>query len=99
LVIRMTQVFAGTDLRLMATTLARMRQGLKVVGAVPEFRHGHQRVAALEDRLESAVSPALHEALHARNAPKAQELCEILVAIGRFDAAQRTYVAAHTVRG
>jgi len=45
------------------------------------------------------VSPALHEALHARNAPKAQELCEILVAIGRFDAAQRTYVAAHTVRG
>jgi hypothetical protein len=57
------QVFAGTDLRLMATTLARMRQGLKVVGAVPEFRHGHQRVAALEDRLESAVSPLLTQPL------------------------------------
>lgn len=63
LVVGESQVFAGTDLRLMATTLARMRQGLKVVGAVPEFRHGHQRVAALEDRLESAVSPLLTQPL------------------------------------
>jgi hypothetical protein len=51
-------------------------QGLKVVGAVPEFRHGHQRVAALEDRLQAAVSPALQQALQTRNAPQVSRLNE-----------------------
>jgi len=88
------EVFAGSDLKLMANTLARMRRGLKVVGEVPEFKHGHERVAALEDRLEAMVSPALYDALYAHDSQQAQELCEILVVIGRYSALERQYTTS-----
>eukprot|EP00241_Pyramimonas_parkeae_P016908 CAMPEP_0114299448 /NCGR_PEP_ID=MMETSP0059-20121206/12979_1 /TAXON_ID=36894 /ORGANISM="Pyramimonas parkeae, Strain CCMP726" /LENGTH=798 /DNA_ID=CAMNT_0001421921 /DNA_START=64 /DNA_END=2460 /DNA_ORIENTATION=+ len=87
-------VFAGTDLKLMASTLVRMRRGLKVVGSVPEFNNGRERVAALEDRLESVVGPALAEALGSHDASKAQELCDILVAIGRYSALEKQYIVS-----
>eukprot|EP00854_Cymbomonas_tetramitiformis_P021736 gene21736-26142_t len=87
------EVFAGKDLKLMANTLARMRRGLQVVGAVPEFKHGRDRVAALEERLENVVAPALNEALTSHNSDKARELRNILVAIGRYSAVERQYVS------
>ena len=78
----------------MADTLVRMRRGLKVVGSVPEFNNGRERVEALEDRLETVVAPALADALGKHNAPKAQELCSILVAIGRYSALERQYTVS-----
>mmetsp|Transcript_24524 Transcript_24524/g.33821 ORF Transcript_24524/g.33821 Transcript_24524/m.33821 type:complete len:803 (+) Transcript_24524:165-2573(+) len=88
------EVFAGTDLKKMAQTLNQMTKGLKVVGLVPEFKSGHERVAALEDRLEAVVTPVLSEALATQNSHKASELCEILVAIGRYSCLERLYTQA-----
>ena len=80
----------------MAETLVRMRRGLRVVGSgeLPEFDNGRERVAALEDRLETLVAPALAEALAAHQAARAQELCSILTAIGRYSALERQYTAS-----
>jgi hypothetical protein len=48
--------------------------GTQVVGSVPEFKHGHERVAALEDRLEAMVSPALYDALYAHDSQQVSHL-------------------------
>jgi len=47
----------------MADALVRMKRGLAIVGDVPEFADGRDRIAVLESRLESAARPALLRAL------------------------------------
>ena len=61
-----THVLTG-NLTKIAQTLASMRRCLAVVGNVPEFAGGKQKLVVLEDRLESMVLPQLTDALKARN--------------------------------
>ena len=56
-------VFNGENVSNMADALVRMKRGLAIVGDVPEFADGRDRIAVLESRLESAARPALLRAL------------------------------------
>ena len=56
-------VFNGENVSNMADALVRMKRGLEIVGDVPEFADGRDRIAVLESRLENAARPALLRAL------------------------------------
>ena len=56
-------MFNGENVSNMADALVRMKRGLAIVGDVPEFADGRDRIAVLESRLESAARPALLRAL------------------------------------
>eukprot|EP00198_Chlamydomonas_reinhardtii_P012600 XP_001701937.1 component of oligomeric golgi complex 7 [Chlamydomonas reinhardtii] len=55
LFVKVEEVFAAGDLPKVAEILASMRRSLSLVGDVPEFRAGRQKLRALEDRLQTQV--------------------------------------------
>lgn len=84
-------VFASGNIRAMSDALARMKRGLAVVGDVPEFADGQDKVNAFEHKLEGIVRPALVTALESQNSTAARELGDVLRATGRGSALESTY--------
>lgn len=84
-------VFASGNIRAMSDALARMKRGLAVVGDVPEFADGQDKVNAFEHKLEGIVRPALVTALESQNSTAARELRDVLRATGRGSALESTY--------
>ena len=84
-------VFASGNIRSMSEALSRMKRGLAVVGEVPEFADGQDKVDAFEHKLEGIVRPALVTALESQNSTAARELRDVLRATGRDGALESTY--------
>ncbi|KAK9845796.1 hypothetical protein WJX81_002638 [Elliptochloris bilobata] len=91
---RVEVVFAGGDLQRMAATLASIRHGLALVGAVPEFKGGRARLALLEERFEALMEPALAGALARRDGGHVGQLASLLADAGRSANVERLYIAA-----
>lgn len=64
------EVFAAGDLPRVADMLSSMRRSLSLVGDVPEFRAGRQKLHQLEDRLQGLIEGSLADAL-AASTPRA----------------------------
>jgi len=84
-------IFASGNIRNMSESLARIKRGLAVVGDVPEFADGQDKVDAFEHKLEGVVRPALVMALESQNGTAARELRDVLRATGRGTALESTY--------
>jgi len=84
-------IFASGNIRNMSESLARIKRGLAVVGDVPEFADGQDKVDAFEHKLEGVVRPALIMALESQNGTAARELRDVLRATGRGTALESTY--------
>ncbi|KAG2435213.1 hypothetical protein HXX76_007296 [Chlamydomonas incerta] len=94
LFVKVEEVFAAGDLPKVAEILASMRRSLSLVGDVPEFRAGRQKLRALEDRLQTQVEGSLGEAL-ARGADDEamRKLCGLLLAVDRYGTIESLYVS------
>ena len=84
-------IFASGNIRSMSDALARMKRALAVVGDVPEFADGQDKVNAFEHKLEGIVRPALVTAFESHNSTAARELRDVLLATGRGSALESTY--------
>lgn len=84
-------IFASGNIRNMSEALARMKRALAVVGDVPEFADGQDKVNAFEHKLETIVRPALVTALESNNSTAAREHRDVLLAIGRGSALESAY--------
>eukprot|EP00884_Botryococcus_braunii_P002840 jgi/Botrbrau1/12557/Bobra.0169s0093.1 len=91
---RVETIFAGTDFQRMADTLATMRRSLALVGDVPEFKAGQERLTTLEERFQTMVEPQLAGALSQRKGERVQNLTAMLTAIGRTTTVERLYNTA-----
>ncbi|EIE19328.1 hypothetical protein COCSUDRAFT_67854 [Coccomyxa subellipsoidea C-169] len=87
-------VFAEGDLQRIAATLASIRQGLALVGDVPEFKGGAARLQALEERFHQNIEPAVSSALAARQADRVANLAALMSSLGRESELEGLYVAA-----
>jgi hypothetical protein len=100
LFIKVEQVFAEGDLPRVAEMLSSMRKSLNLVGDVPEFRSGREKLKALEDRLQSQVEGSLGEALSVKGADAmAKEetigrLCTLLLAVDRLSTVESLYCSS-----
>ncbi|GIL79342.1 hypothetical protein Vretimale_16532 [Volvox reticuliferus] len=94
LFVKVEEVFAAGDLPKVAEILASMRRSLSLVGDVPEFRAGRQKLRALEDRLQMQVEGSLGDAL-ARGSDDAntRKLCGLLLAVDRYGTIESLYVS------
>eukprot|EP00877_Chromochloris_zofingiensis_P008949 jgi/Chrzof1/4307/Cz14g08100.t1 len=95
---RVEDVFAAGDLPRVADMLAAMSRSLALVGDVPEFREGKQKLAALEDRLQRRVEGRLSDAFNADNSQDVGTLARILLAVGRYTTLERLYCASRITR-
>lgn len=86
------------DLPRVADMLAAMSRSLALVGDVPEFREGKQKLAALEDRLQRRVEGRLSDAFNADNSQDVGTLARILLAVGRYTTLERLYCASRITR-
>ena len=84
-------IFASGNIRNMSESLARMKRGLAVVGDVPEFADGQDKVNAFEHKLEAIVRPALITALESQNSTAAREHRDVLRTTGRGSALESIY--------
>ncbi|CAL5221832.1 g4090 [Coccomyxa viridis] len=91
---RIKSVFAEGDLQRIAATLASIRQGLALVGNVPEFRGGSAKLAALEERFNAMIEPAVSSALAARHADRVANLAMLMANAGREHELEGLYIAA-----
>ncbi|KAK9915106.1 hypothetical protein WJX75_004782 [Coccomyxa subellipsoidea] len=87
-------VFAEGDLQRIAATLDSIRQGLALVGDVPEFKGGAARLEALEERFHQNIEPAVSSALAARQADRVASLAALMTSVGRESELEGLYVAA-----
>ncbi|GLI65717.1 hypothetical protein VaNZ11_009313 [Volvox africanus] len=94
LFVKVEEVFAAGDLPKVAEVLASMRRSLNLVGDVPEFRAGRQKLRALEDRLQMQVEGSLGDAL-ARGSDDAntRNLCGLLLAVDRYGTIESMYTS------
>ncbi|GBF99960.1 hypothetical protein Rsub_12653, partial [Raphidocelis subcapitata] len=88
------ELFAAGDLPRVAELLRSMGRSLSLVGAVPEFREGRARLAALEDRLQRRVEGALADALASGDAAEVAKLAGVLLAVGRGPTLDKLYTSA-----
>lgn len=91
---RVDTVFAGGDVAEMAALLARMRASLALVGHVPEFAGGLQRLSALEDRFQGMVEGSLAAAFAERRGKDVAQLGAMMRSVGRGAAVQKLFLAA-----
>ena len=84
-------IFASGNIRNMSEALARMKRALTVVGDVPEFADGQDKVSVFEHKLETIVRPALITALESNNSTAAREHRDVLLAIGRGSTLESAY--------
>lgn len=100
LFIKVEQVFAEGDLPRVAEMLSSMRKSLNLVGDVPEFRSGREKLKGLEDRLQSQVEGSLAEALAVKGeeAMAKEEtigrLCTLLLAVDRLATVESLYCSS-----
>ncbi|GFR44477.1 hypothetical protein Agub_g5740, partial [Astrephomene gubernaculifera] len=93
LFLKVEEVFAAGDLPKVAEILANMRHSLSLVGDVPEFRAGRQKLRSLEDRLQQQVEGSLREALARGQEDEAvKQLCGLLLAVDRYGTIESLYV-------
>ncbi|KXZ47642.1 hypothetical protein GPECTOR_34g801 [Gonium pectorale] len=93
LFVKVEEVFAAGDLPKVAEILANMRRSLSLVGDVPEFRAGRQKLQSLEDRLQTQVEGSLGEALtKGGDDDNARKLCGLLLAVDRYGTIEGMYV-------
>ncbi|CAD7701533.1 unnamed protein product [Ostreobium quekettii] len=90
---RVDSIFAAGDVTAMANTLATMRRGLDLVGDVPEFRGGRQKLKNLEDSLVARIEPRLSSALAQKKGEQVRVLAGLLLSIGHDDMLQRLYAS------
>ncbi|GLC36637.1 hypothetical protein PLESTM_000483600 [Pleodorina starrii] len=94
LFVKVEEVFAAGDLPKVAEILASMRRSLSLVGDVPEFRAGRQKLRALEDRLQTQVEGSLGEALaRGSDDDNTRKLCGLLLAVDRYGTIESLYVS------
>ncbi|KAG2489551.1 hypothetical protein HYH03_012002 [Edaphochlamys debaryana] len=94
LFVKVEEVFAAGDLPKVAEILASMRRSLSLVGDVPEFRAGRQKLRALEDRLQTQVEGSLGEALaKGQDDDNTRKLCGLLLAVDRYSTIESLYVS------
>ncbi|KAK9829565.1 hypothetical protein WJX72_006519 [[Myrmecia] bisecta] len=91
---RIEHTFASGDLPRIADMLATMRRSLSLVGDVPEFKGGMQRLQTLEDRFQALVEPALASALSQRRGDQVQQLSGMLLGIQRYGSLEKLYISA-----
>jgi hypothetical protein len=84
--LKVEDVFASGDLPRVAQMLASMRKSLSLVGDVPEFKAGKQKLLVLEDRLQTRVEGSLGDALAASRDDDVRALSSILLAVDRWAA-------------
>ena len=71
--LQVEEVFTLGDLPKVAEILSSMRRSLSLVGDVPEFRAGRQKLRALEDRLQVMSKPHTHDLLQLyRHVPRSK---------------------------
>mmetsp|Transcript_8936 Transcript_8936/g.19078 ORF Transcript_8936/g.19078 Transcript_8936/m.19078 type:complete len:778 (+) Transcript_8936:63-2396(+) len=92
LFIKVEEVFAAGDLPKVAEMLSSMRRSLSLVGDVPEFRAGRQKLRGLEDRLQSMIEGSLAEALtKGQDEEAVKRLCALLLAVDRYSTIEHLY--------
>lgn len=84
-------VFATGDLPRVAEMLSSMRKSLSLVGDVPEFRAGRQKLKALEDRLQAMIEGTLADALSKSDAETIKRLAALLLAVDRYSTIETLY--------
>ncbi|KAG1654116.1 hypothetical protein FOA52_007460 [Chlamydomonas sp. UWO 241] len=95
LFVKVEEVFGAGDLPRVAEMLSSMRRSLSLVGDVPEFRAGRERLRALEDRLQGMIEGGLAEALsRGQDEAKVASLCALLLAVDRLSTVEALYTAA-----
>lgn len=96
--VRVEEAFAAGELGRVAELLAGMARSLAVVGDVPEFAQGRQRLAALEERLAGAVEGDLAAALAGDDGRRLASAAGVLLAVGRGEALAAAYTASRLAR-
>jgi hypothetical protein len=91
--LQVEDVFASGDLPRVAQMLASMRKSLSLVGDVPEFKAGKQKLLVLEDRLQTRVEGGLSDALGASRDEDVRSLSSILLAVDRCGGPSPPWVA------
>lgn len=91
---RVDAVFAGGDVVEIAALLTRMRASLALVGHVPEFAGGLQRLSALEDRFQGMVEGSLATAFSGRRPKDVAQLGAMMHSVGRGAAVQKLFLTA-----
>ncbi|KAL3131897.1 hypothetical protein ABBQ38_007602 [Trebouxia sp. C0009 RCD-2024] len=86
--------FAAGELQKIADMLATMRRSLKLVGHVPEFSGGMQRLQGLEERFLRLIEPKLAAALSQKNGERVQQLSAMLLGIQCYDTVEKLYITA-----
>ncbi|GAX73150.1 hypothetical protein CEUSTIGMA_g603.t1 [Chlamydomonas eustigma] len=95
LFVKVEEVFMTGDLPRVAEILSSMRRSLNLVGDVPEFRAGRQKLRTLEDRLQGLVEGSLGEALTKGGEEESiKQLCALLLAVDRVSTVEQLYVTA-----
>lgn len=87
-------VFAGGDMQKIADMLATMRRSLKLVGNVPEFSGGMEKLQGLEERFLGLIEPKLAAALSQKNGERVQQLSGMLLGIQCYGTVEKLYNTA-----
>lgn len=86
--------FAIGDLQKIADMLATMRRSLKLVGNVPEFSGGKEKLQGLEERFLGLIEPKLAAAMSQKNGERVQQLSAMLMGIQCYDTVEKLYITA-----
>lgn len=86
--------FAAGEFQKIADMLATMRRSLKLVGNVPEFSGGMEKLQGLEERFLGLIEPKLASALSQKNGERVQQLSTMLLGIQCYNSIEKLYITA-----
>lgn len=98
LFLKVEEVFAAGDLPSAAELVISIRKSLSLVGEVPEFKGGVQKLKSLEDRLRARVEGGLADAFSRKDDSSVKKLCEVLIAVDRYQTIESLYCTSRLAK-